>query len=111
VDCSRQSTHFLLATSRIAVLIMALLKHDRRIYVIKEQLRDFIKNELLHDPNFPLQDDEPLITGGLIDSFSLVQVQLFIDEAFGVFIEDPAMTVANMDTINMMVAAIESRKA
>ncbi len=77
---------------------------------MKEQLRSFITSQLIRDPGYPLGDDEPLITGGLIDSFSLVQVQLFIEETFGVFIEDPAMTVQNMDTLNMMVAAIEARK-
>lgn len=78
---------------------------------MKEQLRQFILTELIRDLSYPLKDDESLIKNGLIDSFSLVQVQLFIDETFGVWIDDPDMTVDNMDTISMMVAAVEARKA
>lgn len=78
---------------------------------MKEKLRTFIITELVRDPDYPLLDDEPLITGGLIDSLSLVQVQLYIQEQTGIFIEDPAMTVDNMDTLEMMVAAIEARQS
>jgi acyl carrier protein len=74
---------------------------------IKEQLRTYILTELVKEPDYPLQDDEALITGGFIDSFSLVQVQMFIEEAFGVRIDDTEMTVENMDTIGQMVARIE----
>lgn len=77
---------------------------------MKEKIRTFIKTEMIRDPNYPLQDDEPLITGGLIDSFSLVELQMFIDETFGIFIDDVDMTAENMDTLRAIVAEIETRK-
>jgi acyl carrier protein len=77
---------------------------------MREQLRAFITADLIRDPGYPLQDDEALITGGLIDSFSLVQLQLFIDETFGVFIDDTEMTVANMNTLDSIIAHIETSK-
>ncbi|MBN1286551.1 MAG: acyl carrier protein [Anaerolineae bacterium] len=76
----------------------------------KDTLRDFILNELIRDPDYPLTDDEPIITGGLIDSFALVQVQMFISETFGVWIDDTEMTVENMDNLDDMVKRIEASK-
>ena len=73
---------------------------------VKERMRYFICSELLGKPHFHLADDEPLITGGLIDSFSLAQIGVFIEDAFGVYIPDTDLTVANMDTLNQMVARI-----
>jgi acyl carrier protein len=73
---------------------------------IRDQLRDFVRRELLRKPDYPLGDDEPLITGGLIDSFSLAQVGVFVEDAFGVYLEDTDLTVANMDTIERMVNRI-----
>jgi acyl carrier protein len=73
---------------------------------MRERLRDFVRRELLGKADYPLGDDEPLITGGLIDSFSLAQAGVFVEEAFKVYLPDTDLTVANMDTINRMVTCI-----
>jgi acyl carrier protein len=73
---------------------------------VKEKMRTYIRSELIRRPDYPLTDDEGLITGGLIDSFSLAQLGVFIEDEFGVFIPDTELTVANMDTLNQMVARI-----
>jgi acyl carrier protein len=73
---------------------------------MRERLRDFVRCELLRKPDYPLADDEPLITGGLIDSFSLAQVGVFVEAAFGVYLEDTDLTVANMNTIERMTNCI-----
>jgi len=70
---------------------------------VKARLREFVLNELIRNPGYALQDDEPLITGGLIDSFSLAYFGVFAEEAFNVYIPDTDLTVANLDTLNQMV--------
>jgi acyl carrier protein len=74
---------------------------------IRAQLRLFIITELVRDPTFPLVDDEGIISSGLIDSFALAQIGVFAEEAFGVYIPDPDLTVAKMDTLDQMVARIQ----
>jgi acyl carrier protein len=69
---------------------------------VKNKLRIFIRSELLGRSDYQLEDDEPLITGGLIDSFSLAQIGVYIETAFGVYIPDTDLTVANMDTLNQI---------
>jgi len=73
---------------------------------MRDRLRDFVRGELLRKPDYPLADDEPLITGGLIDSLSLARVDVFVEDAFGVYLPDTDLTVARMDTIDRMVACI-----
>lgn len=73
---------------------------------MRERLRDFVRSEILRKPDYPLATDEPLITGGLIDSFSLAQIGVFVEDAFGVYVPDTDLTVANMDTIERMVTCI-----
>ena len=73
---------------------------------MRDRLRDFVRSELLRKPDYPLADDEPLITGGLIDSLSLAQVDVFVEDAFGVCLSDTDLTVARMDTIDRMVTCI-----
>jgi acyl carrier protein len=76
---------------------------------MREDLRMFITADLMRDPSYPLEDDEPLISGGLIDSFSLVELQLFIEQQFGVHIEDTELTTDAIDNVDDIMALIEAR--
>ncbi len=76
---------------------------------IRQKLRDFICQELLNNPTYPLADQEPLITGGLMDSFSLAQVGVFVEQAFGVYLPDTDLTVEKMNTLGQMVQQIVAR--
>ncbi|RMG83547.1 MAG: acyl carrier protein [Chloroflexi bacterium] len=73
---------------------------------VREKMREFIKRELIRDESYDLTDDEGIITGGLMDSFALAELAVFVEEAFGVYIPDPDLTVAKMDTLNQMVARV-----
>jgi acyl carrier protein len=77
---------------------------------MRDRLRDFVRSELLRKPDYPLAADEPLITGGLIDSFALAQIGVFVEDAFGVYLPDTDLTVANMDTIERMVTCIRNAR-
>lgn len=73
---------------------------------IREKLRVFIITELIRDPGYPLQDSEGIISNGLMDSFSLAELGVYIEQAFNVYIPDPELTVANMDTLDQIVARV-----
>lgn len=73
---------------------------------IRERLRDFIRAEILERPDYSLGNDEPLITGGLMDSFALASLAVFIEKELGVRLPDAAFTVEDMDTLDLMVARV-----
>jgi acyl carrier protein len=73
---------------------------------IKEKLKQFICAEVINNINYPLKDDEPLITSGLMDSFALAQVGVFIELEFNIYIPDPELTVDRMNTLNDMSARV-----
>lgn len=73
---------------------------------IRDKLRTFITTELMRDPDYVLRDDESIVNGGLIDSFSLAEVGVYIENEFDVFIPDPDLTVAKMDTLNLMAERV-----
>ncbi len=77
---------------------------------IGAKLKDYLKKEILHDESYPMADDEPLISSGLIDSFSLVDIALFVEETFGVRIDDNELTADNFDTVAELVKHIEANR-
>ncbi len=73
---------------------------------LREQLRTFIIRELIRDAKYPLADEEGIITGGLMDSFALAELGVYIEQAFGVYIPDPDLTVDKMNTLDLIVARV-----
>jgi acyl carrier protein len=73
---------------------------------VREKLRQFIINELIRDEEYELEDDEGIITGGLMDSFALAEFGVYVEQEFDVYIPDSDLTVAKMDTLDQMVARV-----
>lgn len=73
---------------------------------IHEKIRVFIITELIRDEDYDLADDEGIITGGLMDSFALAELGVYVEDEFGVYIPDADLTVEKMDTLNLMTARI-----
>lgn len=73
---------------------------------IREKLRSYITNDLIRDQEYPLTNDEGIITGGMMDSFALAELGVFIEQQFDVYIPDPELTVAKMNTLDQIVARV-----
>ena len=67
-----------------------------------ERLRWFLCHKVLKEPTLSLRDDEPIITGGLMDSLALAYVAVFIEKEFGVVIPNNELTTEAMDTLRQM---------
>ena len=74
------------------------------------ELKQFIANEILRDPGYDIADDDALISSGLIDSFSLVDLALHVENTFGVKIHDSELNADTFDTLTALVALIEERQ-
>ncbi|HSM72727.1 MAG TPA: phosphopantetheine-binding protein [Anaerolineales bacterium] len=75
------------------------------------QLATFIATDILKQPDRSIAADEPLISSGLIDSFSLMDVALFVEDTYGVRIEDTELNADTFDNLTQLADLIESRKA
>lgn len=73
---------------------------------VREKMRQFIIHDLIRDEEYELENDEGIITGGLMDSFALAEFGVFVEQEFDVYIPDSDLTVAKMDTLDQMVARV-----
>ncbi len=73
---------------------------------MEEKLINFIINEFITDPEFAVTADTKLFSTGMIDSFSLVSLQIFIEQEFGKRIPAPKITAATFDTVRQMMEII-----
>lgn len=77
---------------------------------ISIQLAQFIATEILKQPGRAIAEDETLISSGLVDSFSLVDLALFVEDKFGVRIDDTELKANIFDTLAQLVDLIRQRQ-
>ncbi len=73
-------------------------------------LSGHIAAQFLKQPNRILRGDEPLLSSGLIDSFNLVDLALYVEDTFNVRIDDTELNAATFDTLDQLVALIQTRR-
>lgn len=77
---------------------------------IYTNLAQHIASDILKQPKRVIQPDEKIISSGLIDSFSLVDLSIYIEDTFGVHLDDTELTAETFDSLNQLVSLIQQRQ-
>lgn len=78
---------------------------------ILTKLETYIATHILKQPGRSIPAQETLISSGLIDSFSLVDLALFVEDSFGVQIDDTELNADTFDSLQALAYLIERRQA
>ena len=78
---------------------------------IDATIAQFIAIEILKQPSRNISPTEALISSGLIDSFHLVDLALFVEDTFGVHVDDTELNVDTFDTLQQLSSLIRQRQA
>ena len=74
------------------------------------KLNEYITTQILKRPDRTLKPDELLISGGLIDSFSLVDLSLFVEQTWGVRLDDTELIAETFDTLDQLAELIKKKQ-
>jgi len=77
---------------------------------ITNEVAAFIAEEILSQPGRSIDPEEKLITSGLIDSLSLVDIALFVEEHYRVVIDDTELNADTFDSLTELTNLIKSRQ-
>jgi len=66
-------------------------------------LIEFISTRLVKDSNVEIGEDTPLISTGLVDSFSLVELVLKVQEVTGRKVSAGSVSPADFETVRSML--------
>lgn len=77
---------------------------------IEDSLCQYIATQIIKRPNYQLGWEEPLISSGLIDSFHLVDLAVYVEETWGVHIDDSELTADTFDTVSQLASLIRQRQ-
>jgi acyl carrier protein len=68
----------------------------------------YVKNEYLEDDEEELGVDTPLISGGIVDSFSMVSLKRFLENKYKISIPDDKATPEAFDSVNKICALVKT---
>jgi acyl carrier protein len=74
---------------------------------VKKVVRDYVVKEYLEEgDDREIRDDTPLITGGIVDSFSMVSLKRFLEREYSIQIPDAEATPQAFDSVNSIAALV-----
>ena len=71
---------------------------------IKDTILQYVKNEYLEsDDDREITYDTPLISGGIVDSFSMVSLKVFLETKYNIQIPDAKASPEAFDSVNNII--------
>ncbi len=73
---------------------------------LKDIVLTYVTKEYLEDDSEPLTYDTPLISGGIVDSFSMVSLKRFLENRYKISIPDDQATPEAFDSVDKIAALV-----
>ena len=75
---------------------------------LKKTIIDYIKHEYLEDEDEEeIDENTPLISSGIVDSFSMVSLKTFLEKKFEIKIPDEKATTDAFDSVNKIIILLK----
>jgi acyl carrier protein len=79
---------------------------------INTKIRNFIaRNLLFSDNGFGYDDNDSFLQEGIVDSVGVMDLVSFVEETFGVAVDDHEITPDNFDSVNKLAQYVRSKQA
>jgi acyl carrier protein len=80
------------------------------VHDLHRTIRNYIIAEYL-DEGDSIDGSTPLITGGIVDSFSMVSLKCFLERTYGIIIPDAQATPAAFDSVDKIAELVSRLRA
>ena len=74
------------------------------------EIRSFIEKNYLFSSEGTLSDSDSLLQKGIVDSTGILELISFLEEKFGIAINDDELLPANLDSIDNIVNFLEKKQ-
>jgi acyl carrier protein len=74
---------------------------------VKDVVLEYVIDEYLEDEDQEITYDTPLISGGIVDSFSMVSLKVFLETNYNIQIPDAKATPESFDSVEKIVELLK----
>ena len=76
----------------------------------EEMIRSYIAQNILFSENgHPYSDDASFLDEHIVDSMNVLELVMFVEETFGVAVEDQEIVPENFDSVSKLAAFVRSK--
>ncbi len=75
----------------------------------KDIIANYIRNSFIKDSGIEISDDTALIEDKIIDSTGVIETVAFIEETFGVSVEDEEIKFENFRSLNTITDFVQAK--
>jgi D-alanine--poly(phosphoribitol) ligase subunit 2 len=76
---------------------------------MQEQILDFIRDEYVEDDSIDIDAETPLISSGLVDSFSMVSLKMFLEDQYEIKMTDEEASTEAFDTVQAITELVQRK--
>jgi acyl carrier protein len=76
---------------------------------VTARIRDFVVDTFLLGDDDGFGDDDSLIDGGVVDSTGVMEIVAFLEETYGIVIEDDELVADNLDSIERLRTLVAAK--
>ena len=77
---------------------------------VTSTIRKFIIESFLFEESEELDENTSFLETGIIDSTGILELVTFLEESFGIIVEDEELTPENLDSIANLVRYLEIKR-
>jgi len=76
---------------------------------LKKMIIDYVRKEFLEDDDDDMEitEETPLISSGIVDSFSMVSLKTFLEKKFQIQIPDAKASTEAFDSVNKIIELLK----
>ena len=77
---------------------------------IEPQIRQYLaENFLFSDNGYELEDEASFLEEGVVDSTGVLELVMFVEETFGITVQDEEIMPQNFDSVSQLAAYVRRK--
>ena len=78
---------------------------------MRDEIIQFIRDEYLEDESQVIEADTPLISSGIVDSFSMVSLKMYLEDKYDIKMTDEEASTEAFDTVSSIMELVQRKLA
>lgn len=88
------------------------MSNEVLVMQIEPQIRQYLaENFLFSDDGYELEDEASFLEEGIVDSTGVLELVMFVEETFGITVQDEEIVPQNFDSVAQLAAYVQRKLA
>ena len=86
------------------------MSNEVLVMPIEPQIRQYLaENFLFSDNGYELEDEASFLEEGVVDSTGVLELVMFVEETFGITVQDEEIVPQNFDSVSQLAAYVRHK--